>query len=215
MDTLIHCFLLSLFILSMTTLAALRSLPLLATTNAIMMICVPILGAPTLSAFGYSTNVGAIFFANVMYGLALKHYKYGAEEAHCAINYILFALIVVFGSIFLLEEGHMLSPMFGTRIRIVGASFFSFWLIQSFFITLLDRYAERQLIWRVPAITIVMQALDSAVFFPCAFAGDVPMDQLVQFALIGWLGKSVVALVSIPFFIGFRQIARSDLAAGA
>lgn len=212
-NTAMSLLLLSLFLLSMTTIAALHGVTLLATTNAIMMMCVPLLGAATVTAFGYSSNVGNIFFATVMYGLSLKLILYGAAEAQEAVNNVLFALVIVFGSIFLLQEAHVLSPLFGTRVRIVGASFVSFWLVQSFFIILLERHAARQSILRVPLITIAMQALDSAVFFPCAFAGDLPAGEVMQFALIGWLTKSAIAALSIPFLLCIPRPVQTNAAA--
>jgi len=197
--------LLSLFLLGMTTLAAKRSLPLLASTNAILMTCVPLLGSPTFVVFGYATNVGSIFFAIVMYGLSLKHLRFGATEAHGAFNAILFAMLLVFGSIFLLQEAQVLSPMFATPIRIFGASFVSFCLVQPLFLTLLDRAPKQYLIGTIPIITIVMQGVDSAVFFPCAFAGQLPPGDMLQFAIVGWLSKAAVAVLSIPFLIWLHR----------
>ncbi len=195
----------------MTTFAAALSQPMLAVNNAIMMICVSLLGTPTLVILGYSTNLGNVFYATTMFGLSLKYLGYGRRKAHRAITHILFAMVIVSGSMFLMDEALVLSPMFETRIRILGASFVSFWLVQSFFITLLDRLAQRSSVWRVAIITIVMQALDSAVFFPCAFGGDLPSDTMLQFAVVGWLSKAAIAVCSIPFLMCFQQVRHSDV----
>ena len=212
MASLAHCFLLALFLLGLTTLAARRSLSLLVVTNTTMMICVPILGASTLTAFGFSTNLGNIFLAAVMHGLAMQYYRYGAAEAHKAVYSMLFALLVVYGSIFVLEDMRMLNPMLGTTIRPAGAGFITFWLVQSLFVTLLDRYAPRQPAWPVPLITIATHALGTAMFFPCAFLGQLPPHLVLQFALAGWLAKAAVVVVSVPWLLWFRRGMRADAA---
>ena len=213
-NTLFDLFLLSLFLLGMTTVAALRSLAMLVATNAVMIFCVPMLGGPVFSVLGYSTNIGHIFFAVLMYGVSLKLLLYGANEAYKAVNNTLFALSIAFGSIFLLEQAHVLSPLFGTRIRIFGATFIAFWLAQSVYIVLLDRTAKYQSVLSVAVITILMQGLTSAVFFPCAFAGDLPPRLLLEFGLVGWFTKSAVAVISIPF-LAFVFLKRLDRPVGA
>ena len=212
--TLFDLLLLSLFLLSMTTIAALRSLAMLVATNAVMIFCVPMLGGPVFSALGYSTNIGHIFFAVLMYGVSLKLLLYGADEAYKSVNNTLFALSIAFGSIFLLEHAHVLSPLFGTRIRIFGAAFIAFWLAQSVYVALLSRTAKYQSILGIAVITILMQALTSAVFFPCAFAGDLPPRLLLEFGLVGWVTKSAVVIISIPF-LAFVFLKRLDRPVGA
>lgn len=206
---------LTLFLLSMTTLAALRSLTLLASINAISMICVPLLGAGTFTLFEYSTNVGNIFFATVMYGFSLNYLLYGEKEAHRGVGYVLFALVLVFGSIFILQNAQMVDPMFGMRVRIVGASFVVFCLLQPLFIFILGRSPPQHALWLFPVITIAIQGLDSTVFFPCAFAGELPLSMVLQFALVGWASKSVVALLSVPFLIWVGNTRRLAIGANA
>jgi uncharacterized PurR-regulated membrane protein YhhQ (DUF165 family) len=208
MNTFTHCILLSFFLIGLTTLAALRSVCLLAISNAIMMTCVSMLGVATFTVFGYATNVGNIFFAAVMYGLTLKYYKFGIVQARAMVNNVLFALVIVYGSIFLLEGEPSLNSTVGAHVRIVGASFVSFSLVQSLFIILLDRYGRKHLLWRVPLITIAMQALNNAVFVPCAFFGHVPSHLVLQYAVVGWLAAAAFALCSMPFLCVVRWIDR-------
>ena len=147
-----------------------------------------------------------------MYGVSLKLLLYGADEASKAVNNTLFALSIAFGSIFLLQHAHVLSPLFGTRIRIFGAAFIAFWLAQSVYIMLLNRTAKGQSILSIVGITILMHGLISVVFFPCAFAGDLPPSLLLEFGLVGWLTKSAVAVISIPFLAFVLLKARDRLA---
>jgi uncharacterized PurR-regulated membrane protein YhhQ (DUF165 family) len=210
MITLTDCLLLALLLLGLTTVGALRSRSLLVIACTMMMICVSLLGTPIVMAFGYVTNVGNIFFAAVMYGLTLKYYRFGIDHARAMVINILFALLIVYGAIFMLERGQSLNPMFGVNIRIAGASFVSFWLVQSFFIVLLDRYAPRHLIWRAPLISAAMQALYNAVSVPCSFSSHFPLDLVLEFAVVGWIINACVAICSMPFLLAFGWITRND-----
>jgi uncharacterized PurR-regulated membrane protein YhhQ (DUF165 family) len=192
---------LSLFLLGMTTFAASRFLPLLAQTNAIMMVCVPLFGAATLSVFDYRVYVGDVFMAVVMYGLTLKHMLFGTKAAIDAIKYMLFSLVIVLGTVFMLQHAHALTLEYGTEAQAIGARIVTFCLVQSFFVALMDRFAALQSVYRIVFITIAMQALDSAVYYPCAFAGDVPVEELMRITLLGWATKSVVAVLSVPFLL--------------
>ena len=194
---------LAVFLLGMTTVAAMRAQTLLATNNAIMMICMPLLDASILSKFGYCTDVGSIYYAALMYGLTLQLNLYGAKAALGEVNTILFALAIVFGSIFLLQEAQVLSPLVETHVRVVGAAFVSFWLMLSWFITLLEHASRQNRLWLVPVITIVMHGLDSAIFFPCAYGGEVPVNELLHLILVGWATKSAITVLSIPFLLWF------------
>jgi hypothetical protein len=198
-------FLLTLFLLSMTTIAALRFLPQLATTNAVLMGCVPLLGAPILQVFGHELRAGSVFTAVVMFGLTLKYLMAGARETHAGINYTLFTMIIVFGSAFLLQESNAMSPEFGTEPRAAGARFISFWLVQTLFIYLLDRFSAVTALWRVPLIAIAMEALDSVIFYPCAFAGYMSPKELLNLTFFGFAARTMVILLSIPFLVWFRQ----------
>ncbi len=190
------------FCLSMTTWAALRGHLPLAITNATMMIMVPLLGGATFTMGEYGSNVGNIFFAAMMFGLSLQFLAHGPVAAHESINNTLLALVVVFTSLFLVDVFRP-DPAFILPARLVGVSFVSFWTAQSLFIFLLQRYAFLPPMLCVPAMTIFIQVIDSAIFFPCAFAGLLPVEKILTFAITGWLVKSAIVLGSMPFLAVF------------
>lgn len=206
---LLNLFVLSLFLMSMTTIAALRSRTSLGATTVVLTLSGPLLGAQAFSVNGYTTNVGNIFFGCAMFGLSLACLVYGLENARKATFNILFGSVVLLGALFLLERAHLLSVMFNPGIRLAGARVFAFSLAQSFFLTLLHRFSRNQSVWSIGLITVAMQTLDSAVYFPCAFLDALPLKTVLEFAATGWLTRLVVAIISLPFLAVSLRFARS------
>ena len=186
-----------LFCLAATTFAA-RNLQLLVINNATQMVCLPLLGSTTFEVFGGVSNVGNIFFASALYGIALKHHIFViADTRHTVIN-IFFALTLVFGSIVILNI-QAPNPFYQIPARIIAASFITFWLVQSLLMIGLDSFRRPGPLITVPLLLIAAQAFDSVIFFPCAFWGTVPDETLLRFALVGFLTKSMITIMAVPF----------------
>ena len=191
--------LLSLFLLAMTTLAASRSVSLLAASNAIVMICVLLLGVSPIDLFGYTNIACNIFYAVGMFGCCLQFFVCGAAEALGAIRQCLIAFLLVFGSIFALEYVHFLDPMFDSRIQLAGARLLTFALVQSFHVYLLGRPSR----WPAPLHAVVvimsMQVFDAIIYFPIAFIGLLPPENILEYGIVGLLTRLAVTLLSGPF----------------
>ncbi len=162
------------------------------------MVCLPLLGSTTFEVFGNVTNVGNIFFASALYGIALNHHIFGIAETRRAVINVFFALTLVFGSIVILNI-QAPNPFYQIPARIIAASFTSFWLVQSLLLAGLDAFRRSCPLLTFPLVMIVAQALDSLVFSPCAFWGEIPNETLLRFALLGFLTKSLIAVITIPF----------------
>ena len=186
-----------LFCLAATTFAA-RNLQLLVINNATQMVCLPLLGSTTFEVFGGVANVGNIFFASALYGIALKYHIFGIAETRRAVINIFFALTLVFGSIVILNI-QAPNPFYQIPARIIAASFIAFWLVQSLFMVGLDSFRRTCPLITVPLLLIAVQAFDSVIYFPCAFWGTVPDETLLRFALVGFLTKSMIAIMAVPF----------------
>ena len=187
------------FMLAVVVYAAMSRVTVLASAMSALILSVPLIGTEFFTVAQYSSNVGNIPYAGVMFGLALKYLRYGALEARQAVKAMMVALVMVFGSMAFLDECGLLATQFHLSTRIVGASFTTFYLVQSLFIWGLHRTP----VWAVPLVTIAAQALDSAVFFPLAFATLLPPDTVLEFAIVGFLTKAGIAVLSVPFLWGF------------
>jgi uncharacterized PurR-regulated membrane protein YhhQ (DUF165 family) len=204
----IYLVLLAVFLLGFTTIAMWHDVESLVTVNAAVMICIPLLGVTTFSAFGYASNAGNIFFAAGTYGISLKYLLGGSRAAYKSIVGIMLASVLVLGSILILQDARILSPLFDTPIQIACVRLFELALVQPTFVYLLDRPSNVPLILRVPLISISMQALDCLVFFPAAFLGVLPPEIMLRFAIVGLVTRLAVTSMTVPFFAVAIGIAR-------
>jgi hypothetical protein len=199
MPAAIYLTLLSVFLLGWTTFAMWYDIEALVTVNAALIICIPLLGASAFSAFGYAGNVGNIFFVVGMHGISLKYAIAGARAAYRSITGILFASVLVLGSILILQAGHILSPLVDSRIQIAGARIISLCMVQPAFVYLLERPSHLPFILRVPLISVLMQVIDCLLFFPDAFLGVLPPQIVLGFALSGFATRLAVTALTVPF----------------
>ena len=193
--------LLALLLLGATTFAVWRGLTLLAAVQVTMMICIPLLGASTFTAFGYSSNIGNVFFAVAMHGISLTFLLAGRDATRRSIGNTFAALIIVLVSILILQQAHLVSPLFDARVQFAAARIMAFSLVQPIYVYLLGRPSEWPYLLRAPLISIAMQGLDCLVFFPDAFIGVLPSELMLQFALVGFATRLFVTLLTIPFMV--------------
>lgn len=190
---------LALFCLSMTTWAA-RNVSLLMVSNAMMMVCIPIIGSSTFQILEYTSTLGNFFFASMIHGLTLRHRIYGQAAARETVRTILLALTLVFGAMILINA-HEPNSLFVIPARMMVASFTSFWLVQSILIHGLTRYRHSHPLLSIPAASVAMHLLACAIFFPCAFLGVLSREEVLRFSVLGWLTRSSIAILAIPFVL--------------
>ncbi len=194
----INIILLVLFLIGLTTLAATRHAVLLAVNNAAVLICVPLFGTFPFAMFGYTTNVGNLFFAIVMYGFALNHLFHGTWWAYRMISEALLAMLIVLVSMFLLQDGGVVGPWIDAHIQLGGARIVAFYLVQSLFVRWMDHPSPRPALVRIPLLMIVLNTLDGAVFFPAAFATRLPARQVISYAIIGIAARAAITVAAVP-----------------
>jgi uncharacterized integral membrane protein (TIGR00697 family) len=95
-----------------------------------------------------------------------------------------------------------LEVMFGNGPRIVAGSVMAFWagdFANSFVLAKLKILTEGRHLWtRTIGSTIVGQAVDSAIFYPVAFASIWTADTLLRVMLFNWVFKVAVEVVLTP-----------------
>ena len=92
--------------------------------------------------------------------------------------------------------------VFGLAPRIAAASLMAF-LVGSFMnayvmsrMKLRDR--EKRFAWRAIASTLIGETADSLIFFPAAFGGLMPLDELVKLMLLQVTAKTLYEVVALP-----------------
>lgn len=92
--------------------------------------------------------------------------------------------------------------VFGLAPRIAAASLMAF-LVGSFMnayvmsrMKLRDR--EKRFAWRAIASTLIGETADSLIFFPAAFGGLMPLEELVKLMLLQVTAKTLYEVVALP-----------------
>ena len=133
-----------------------------------------------------------------MHGLTPRCGIYGQAAARETVHTTLLALTLVFGAMILLNA-HEPNSLFVIPVRMMVASFTSFWLVQSILIHGLTRYRHSHPLLSIPAASVAVHLLARAIFFPRAFLDVFLKEEVLRFAVLGWLTRSSIAILAIPF----------------
>lgn len=155
------------------------------------ILLIGLLGSKELVMFGFTSNIGNIFYATVILGSCLMLQLYGEREARKTIQAVGFTAI-----------GVALLQVIPSTSRILVASLTAFMLAQTVLIYSWQWFGRL----RVLGSSIVAQAVDSIVFFPLAFLTQLPVIQMVDFAWQGFVLKAMFAVASLPFFFAVKRI---------
>ena len=189
-----------LFLLAAVSFAATQNLRMLTLANVTCLLCIPLLGGgPIISTGGSSMFTGATFFPVVMFGVTLQYLVYGSEAAYGLARYILFSLLLVFGSMFLLEHGGLLGPNYDADIRKIGVRFVCLCLAQSLLIYRLNRPSRIPDLLRIPLLTLATHIAEGCVFYPCILLGRMPTEEIVSCTIRGLTIRLMVVALSVPF----------------
>jgi len=95
-----------------------------------------------------------------------------------------------------------LEVIFGPTWRIVLASMIAFWcgdFANSFIMAKMKLLTRGKLLWsRTIGSTIVGQGVDSALFYPIAFAGILASETLLRIVIFNWIFKVLVEALLTP-----------------
>lgn len=189
---------LALTVLGIPTLASRMGLKSISVSNILFMLLVPLAGAPMISVYGFESNLGNFFYAAVVLGVAYKAWFHGKQEAIRCINYIFFANVILFLILNVVHYSVGIS-IYDTSTRIALASFASFLVGQRMLVHLLSQFRSHSMYVVMPTVMVLVQAVDSVLFFPMAFGYVLPFGTIVTIAVNGFLIKSALALLSVPF----------------
>ncbi len=197
---------------AVTTFAALRDRSLLVSVSTAIMLSTLLVGYLPYKAHGYQGYVVFVYYPAVLYGLALQHVIYGTRAAREAVAHCLIATGIVFLSVFLLEDVHLLNTGLEARVDVMGARLVVFCLTQALLIYLLDRPSRLPLLLRVPMVLVVSLLFDSVIFYPMTFLPRYPLKTVAGFAAVGVVTKITVTLLAVPILAVCLHLHRKDLA---
>ncbi len=192
----------------------------LGVSIVVNLILITTFGAKLIPIFGVVTNVGNVFYATIFTAAMILTERYGKKEAYASVWIGFLGLVVFMGmaqfttQMASVPEGSQIADamhtIFDGAIRIAIASIAAYLVSQHVNIWAFDYLRTKQstqALWiRVMASTFMGQLLDSAIFFSIAFAGEVPMNILLETIIVGFAAKISVAALSIPFIATSRFI---------
>ncbi len=189
-----------------------RNLEWLLGSILVNLLLIGIFGVKLIEVFGFTTNIGNVFYASAFFATHFLLEKYGRTIAIRTIwdgvMFIAFFNIMsqlathFIGLPVSTEVNTAISNLFAFSIRIVLASIVGFIFAQYININIyewLSNRTKRKSVWLCSLGAIsVSQLADSMLFFSIAFF-DLAGPILLQMILIGWVIKVSVGIIGIPF----------------
>lgn len=100
------------------------------------------------------------------------------------------------------ERQRAIEICFGNTWRIVAASMLAFWFgdfANSYVLAKMKILTRGKYLWtRTIGSTIIGEGLDSVLFYPVAFYGTWPTDQLIKAVVFNWVFKVTIEVVMTP-----------------
>lgn len=159
-----------------------------------------------LDFFGFSSNIGNVFYAAVFFAFSLAAYHKDEfmEKLHAIFGTVLiFALmgqVIQALPVHNQEVADALSVVTGTTIRIATASFLAFYVSNGINYVILNM--NKLALWHRKLIgNFTGQLVDSLIFFPVAFAGVLPAETVFGFTVSGLVIKVFLNAVDTPIFL--------------
>jgi len=169
------------------------------------MILIGMFAARLFEIGGLVSNVGNIMFASVvaMQAILITNHGHAAGLKTIAIgarSLMLFSLTGFALAKFPLVDGNheaaiAVDQIANTSLSVITASFLAFKCGQYAFLRLLDRWKEYPLWGKYTAAMIILQIIDSLIFFPIAFGLN---SELLEIALVGFITKVVIGIIYLP-----------------
>lgn len=215
--------------LAIVVLAFRLGRPFLVAVLAINLIMVSLTAAKAGLVFGVVASPQSIFYASIFLGTDLLTENYGKKAGYqaVAVGFVSLLLLVLLGQAVVhfapVESsagiGASIDQVFGVVGRIAVASFVAYLIAQNLDIWLFHKIKERtdgKYLWlRNNGSTWISQALDTMLFFPIAFLGVMPTDQLISVMIFAYLVKIIVAAIDTPFvYLASKYFRPSDLSEG-
>lgn len=179
----------------------------------INLILIAVFGGKLVSIFGFTSNVGNLFYAAVFLGVQLTLEYYGRKDAIRSVWVSFFAVnfFVLMGQVVLgfqvesasNELAGALKVVFGVVPRVMIASLFGLILSQYVNIYIYDfvrrRAGEARLWLRSLTAVIGGQFVDSLLFSSIAFWGLMPISAVVGVMAVGFAIKVAIGVMALPF----------------
>lgn len=191
-------------------------------TIVLNLLLISTLGAKIVEVFGFSTNVGNVYYAAVFLAMYLL-LEYDTKARALRATWMGAASLVFFTILVQLALGMESVPetaavsdamktVLGGAQRFALASVLGFVAAQLINIGLYVPSGDESTLgaWPVRLLVIIMvaQLVDSVIFFTIAFWGTLPTGTVVESMLVGYFIKVIICAACMPLILlcrNFRQ----------
>ncbi len=178
----------------------------------VFLILIASVGGKIVEFFGHATNTGNIFYASVFLATYFLIERYGRREGIYSVwigilGVIFFSILVqltvaLTGSGATNELNHALAVAFSPLSRLTIASLVAYTFSQNLnvylYIFLKHRWNGTDLWLRANISNTIAQILDSFVFFMIAFWGVVPLANVWDVIMTGFVIKVIYMMIASP-----------------
>jgi len=170
--------------------------------------------------FGLEANLGNIMYGTIFLGTDVLNELFGKKEARKAvyIGFSVMLITVVTMTIAVKFTPHpedfaqgSLATIFGYMPRLLLASLTAFIVSQLIDVNVFDKIKEKlpenKYLWvRNNLSTMFSQFVDTIIFVPLAFLGEVSTDVLIGLIISTYLIKVLVAALDTPFIYLIKKV---------
>lgn len=175
------------------------------------MIAIARFGPALFEIGGYTTNIGNIWFASAVCAQLIILERHGRTEALATIGMVYGALTFMFALGLAVhafpvlpdnDTGRAIHIVTDHQTRIIMASYVAFFLSQMTMIMAWERVRPHMSAVAAAALAMaVCQLVDTPVFFVGAFADAMPVDVLIEVAVVGFVAKCLIGGALLPVFV--------------
>ncbi|HEY4493667.1 MAG TPA: queuosine precursor transporter [Candidatus Paceibacterota bacterium] len=190
--------LVAIFIVEFVAILTLSKFPIrfVCATIAINLLLIATFGQTLINIFGFTTNLGNVFYVAITFTFYILLDKYGRRVPYATIWSSLFLVLffIFVAKLAVLIQGAPMSPSLLSP-RLIVASLLAFVAAQHcnlyVYERLFMRFGESKLWLRLNVSNLATQIVDSLIFFPFAFYGMSGGASLWEITFVG-LGLKII-----------------------
>lgn len=165
----------------------------------------------TVDIFGFTTNIGSIFYAGVFLAMMIIVQNFGLRKCINAITWGAMSIAVL-----LLINGYVIggeaaSVVARNAMASISAFLISQYVAMYFYNNRSCGLLDTNCLLRTKfTATCIGQAVDSIIFYPAAFLFIMPLHTVIEITIVGYLFKVALSVIDMPFFYSAARFGKIE-----
>jgi queuosine precursor transporter len=177
------------------------------------LVLVAVFAREMIDVFGYTTNLPNIYYSGVVLSMMILCERFGEVSSRSSIlmGFLALATFAMLSQAGLAIgiSGGPFEEILEYSPRNAAASFIAY-LVSMFFLIGFWSTIPMDLLGKGLVSIVLVQFIDSILFFTLAFSGVLPPMQVLQAMTIGFLLKVALGVISLPFLYICTKIPTRD-----